>query len=269
MAPAPWASEYLMTNLDIILKVIAAVFIYMNLLFLLAISLKKNDIVDIAWGLGFIVIAAISLISMPVFPARMLLMSLLVLIWGLRLAIYIFLRNRGKSEDFRYAQWRKDWGRNWILRSWLQVFLLQGFFMLTIAYPLFIFDPHYAPPLNFIDLAGLLLWLIGFYFEAVGDAQMSKFKSDPAHKGKIMRYGLWRYTRHPNYFGESAMWWGLSLIALSNPQGWIAIFSPIIITFLLVRVSGVPMLEKKYADNPEYQDYIRKTSPFIPLPPKA
>jgi steroid 5-alpha reductase family enzyme len=256
-----------MTSLDLILKVIAAVFIYMNLLFLLALSLKKNDIVDIAWGMGFIVIAALSLLILPAISARLLLMSLLVLIWGLRLAIYIFLRNRGKSEDFRYAQWRKDWGKNWILRSYLQVFLLQGFFMLTIAYPLFIFDPQSSPALGWLDLAGLLLWLIGFFFEAMGDAQMRRFKQNPAHKGKIMRYGLWKYTRHPNYFGESAMWWGIFLIALSHPGGWLAIFSPIVITFLLVRVSGVPMLEKKYADNPEYQEYIKKTSSFIPLPP--
>ncbi len=268
MVPARWESESPMLNPDLILKIAAAVFVYMNLLFVLALALRKNDIVDIAWGMGFIMISVFSLLLSPTIPARMLLMSGLVLIWGLRLALYIYLRNRGKSEDFRYAQWRQDWGKSWVLRSYLQVFMLQGFFMLTIAYPLFIFAPESAPRLGYLDLAGSLVWLIGFCFEAVGDAQMRRFKQNPANQGRIMRYGLWKYTRHPNYFGEATMWWGLFLIALSNPRGLLAIFSPLVITFLLVRVSGVPMLEKKYADNPEYQDYIRKTSSFIPRAPK-
>ncbi|HNX36815.1 MAG TPA: DUF1295 domain-containing protein [Candidatus Cloacimonadota bacterium] len=254
---------------EIIFGVIGSVFIYMNLLFLLAVALKKNDIVDIAWGLGFILIAIVSFILQPINAPRMLLQSALVLIWGVRLALYIFIRNRGKSEDFRYAKWRRDWGRYWILRSYIQVFLLQGFFMLTIAYPLFSFDPALSPGLNWLDYLGLLIWLTGFFFEAVGDQQMRSFKQNPANKGKIMNQGLWRYTRHPNYFGESTMWWGLFLIALSNPHGWLAVFSPTIITFLLVRVSGVPLLEKKYADNPEYREYIRQTSSFIPRVPRT
>lgn len=257
-----------MNSIDLIIKVVFAVFIYMNLLFFLAVAIKKNDIVDIAWGQGFIVIIAVSLLLGPAASARMLLMICLVLIWGMRLAQYIYTRNRGKSEDFRYAQWRKDWGKNWVLRSYLQVFLLQGFFMLTIAYPLFIFDPLRSPALGWLDYLGGIIWLIGFYFEAVGDHQMRVFKKNPANKGKIMNQGLWKYTRHPNYFGEATMWWGIFIIALSNPLGWVAIFSPIIITFLLVRVSGVPMLEKKYADNPEYREYISKTSAFIPMPQK-
>ncbi len=257
-----------MTSIEVIFKIVAAVFIYMNVLFLLAIALKKNDIVDIAWGLGFGIISGVNLYLAPIASTRMLLISALVLIWGMRLAIYIFNRNRGKSEDFRYAQWRKEWGKHWVLRSYLQVFLLQGFFMLSIAYPLFIFDPAIAPPIGWLDYLGEIVWLIGFYFEAVGDAQMRKFKLNPANKGKIMSSGLWKYTRHPNYFGEATMWWGIFIIAFSNPYGWVAIFSPVIITFLLVRVSGVPMLEKKYASNPEYREYIRKTSAFIPMPPK-
>jgi steroid 5-alpha reductase family enzyme len=196
------------------------------------------------------------------------LVSGMVILWGLRLAIYIFIRNRGKKEDFRYAKWRKDWGKSWILRSYLQVFILQGFFMLSIAYPLFLYDSNQVKALNCLDLIGMLAWLLGFFFEAVGDHQLSRFKQDPANKGQIMDQGLWRYTRHPNYFGEALMWWGIFVLTLNTSLGWAAIFSPVIITTLLLRVSGVPLLEKKYADNPQYRDYVRRTSSFLPWFPK-
>jgi steroid 5-alpha reductase family enzyme len=245
-----------------------AVFLYMNLLFLLALVLKKNDIVDVAWGMGFIFIAILSLLLMPGWNFRRLLVSGFVIIWGLRLAIYIFLRNKGRKEDFRYARWKKDWGSQWIIRSYLQVFILQGFFMLTIAYPLFLLAQNQADAITYLDIAGIIIWLTGFFFEAVGDAQMRRFKRDAANRGRIMDRGLWKYTRHPNYFGESAMWWGIFVITLNAPSGWAAIFSPLIITFLLLRVSGVPLLEKKYADNPDYREYIRKTSAFLPMLPK-
>jgi steroid 5-alpha reductase family enzyme len=248
--------------------VAGAVFIYMNLLFLLALGLKKNDIVDIAWGMGFIFITVLSLLLLPGLHIRRLLVSGFVIIWGLRLAIYIYLRNRGRKEDFRYAQWKKDWGKHWIIRSYLQVFILQGFFMLTIAYPLFLLAQAQSDAISYLDAIGALLWLTGFFFEAVGDAQMLKFKLDSANKGKIMDKGLWRYTRHPNYFGESTMWWGIFVITLNTPYGWSAVFSPMIITFLLLRVSGIPLLEKKYETNPTYREYIRKTGSFLPMFPK-
>lgn len=245
-----------------------AVFIYMNTLFLVAIGKKKNDIVDVAWGMGFVLCTIIMLILAPHYHWRRMLVSALILVWGLRLAIYIYYRNRGKKEDFRYAKWREDWGKNWMIRSYLQVFLLQGFFLLTIVYPLFLYGKEQTQALSWLDIAGTLIWLTGFFFEAVGDYQLSKFKQNPTNKGKIMDIGLWRYTRHPNYFGESAMWWGIFLITLNTSHGIYAIFSPIIITTLLLRVSGVPLLEKKYADNPEYREYVRKTSSFVPWFPK-
>jgi steroid 5-alpha reductase family enzyme len=208
------------------------------------------------------------LLLIPGWQFRRLLVSGFVIIWGMRLAIYIYLRNRGRKEDFRYAQWKKDWGKNWIIRSYLQVFILQGFFMLTIAYPLFLLAQNQTGHLICLDVTGIVLWLTGFFFEAVGDAQMRSFKQDSANKGKIMDRGLWKYTRHPNYFGESTMWWGIFIITLNAPYGWAAIFSPIIITFLLLRVSGVPLLEKKYESNPAYREYIRKTSSFLPMLPR-
>lgn len=258
-----------MTEFNVIMMLIGAVFVYMNLMFLLAVLLKKNDIVDVAWGVGFIVIAALSLLLIPVCHWRRGLVSLLVFIWGMRLAIYIYLRNRGKAEDFRYAKWRQDWGRNWLLRSYLQVFILQGFFMLTIAYPLFLFKAPGPHLITLPDIIGLVIWIYGFYYEAVGDGQLMRFKQNPANKGKIMNQGLWQFTRHPNYFGEATMWWGIFVIMLSFRFGYLAILSPVIITTLLLRVSGVPLLEKKYQSNPDYREYVRKTSSFIPRKPKA
>ncbi|MDZ4182111.1 MAG: DUF1295 domain-containing protein [Candidatus Cloacimonadaceae bacterium] len=233
-----------MIGLDCVLFVVGAVFAYFNLLFLWAMLLKKNDIVDVAWGIGFILVALLYLLLVPQYHWRRLLVTALVTLWGLRLAVYIFIRNRGKQEDFRYAQWKRDWGKNWVIRSYFQVFILQGFFLLTIAYPLFLHRVQRVDAFNLFDLIGLGLWLLGFCFEAVGDAQMRRFKLDPANKGRIMNRGLWRYTRHPNYFGESMMWWGIFALTLNAANGIAAIASPIIITFLLVRVSGVPMLEK-------------------------
>lgn len=244
------------------------VFVYMNLLFMLALLIRKNDIVDISWGMGFVLLALFMLIVSSFWHWRLLLVVLLVMLWGIRLAGYIFIRNRGKAEDFRYANWRKEWGKNWVLRSWLQVFMLQGFFMLLIAYPVFLQGFQKVTEFNLTDLAGVMVWLLGFGFEAIGDAQMMRFKKDPANRGKIMNRGLWRYTRHPNYFGEATMWWGIFLVSLNTRFGFWAVISPVVITWLLVRVSGVPMLEKKYAGNPEYQDYIKRTSSFIPLPPR-
>lgn len=257
-----------MSELNLIFTIVGAVFVYFNVMFILALLLKRNDIVDISWGMGFIVVAVLSMILIPVCHWRKGLVSLLVFIWGLRLAIYLFLRNRGKAEDFRYAQWRKDWGKNWVIRSYFQVFLLQAFFMLTIAYPLFVFDTPGASAIGVLDVIGLVIWIFGFYYEAVGDGQLMRFKKNPVNKGKIMDQGLWRYTRHPNYFGEATMWWGIFVIMLSYNYGYLAIFSPIIITTLLLRVSGIPMLEKKYQANPQYREYIRKTSSFIPRKPK-
>lgn len=257
-----------MADLNAVLITIGAVFVFMNLLFALALLVKKNDIVDVAWGLGFILISLVYLLLVPDCHPRRLIVSGMVILWGFRLALYIFIRNRGKKEDFRYAQWKRDWGKNWVWRSYLQVFLLQGFFMLTIAYPLFFYGTAQAAGLGILDFLGILVWLKGIFFEAVGDAQMRGFKLNPANKGKVMDRGLWSYTRHPNYFGESTMWWGIWLVTLSQPYGWAGILSPIIITALLLKVSGVPLLEKKYADNPAYGEYIRKTSSFIPWLPK-
>ncbi|MCB5251814.1 MAG: DUF1295 domain-containing protein [Candidatus Cloacimonadaceae bacterium] len=253
-----------MTLFSSIIIVIGSVFAYMTALFLIAVLLKRNDLVDNAWGLGFVLIYWLFMALMPTGDWRRLLITLLITIWALRLSIYLYIRYKGKKEDFRYAQWRKDWGINWLWRSYLQVFILQGIFMLSIAYPAFMIRRSSSLSFTILDLIAILLWLTGFLFEAVSDAQMRAFKQNPANKGRVMNRGLWRYSRHPNYFGETLMWWGIFLLCLAFPYGYLAIFSPLIITILLLRVSGIPMLEKKYKDNPEYQHYILNTSAFIP-----
>ncbi|MFZ2052942.1 MAG: DUF1295 domain-containing protein [Candidatus Aminicenantales bacterium] len=245
-----------------------AVFIFMTAVFLIALFIKDNSIVDVAWGLGFILVALMTLSLRPGFVARHVLVTGLVVVWGLRLATHIFLRNRGRGEDFRYAKWRRDWGRWFISRSFFQIFVLQGLFMLIIASPIVLVNRSGGKGLTVLDGLGIMLWLSGFLFEAVGDHQLKRFKQKPESRGKIMTSGFWRYTRHPNYFGEAALWWGIFLIALSVRGGWVAIVSPLTISLLLLKVSGVTMLEKKYAGNEEFAAYARRTSAFFPWFPK-
>ena len=244
--------------------------VYMTAWFAAAMVKKDNSIADIAWGLGFVLVAAVTFLKRGSLFLPLLVTGL-VAVWGGRLAFHILLRNRKRGEDPRYAAWRRSWGRSFVWRSYLQVFLLQGFFLLVISSPVVLVNTGRNYPYSGTDLqlmAGFLLWCAGFFFEAVGDAQLARFKRDPANKGKIMDRGLWRFTRHPNYFGESLMWWGIFLLALEVPYGWTTVVSPLLITFLLVRVSGVPLLEKRYAGNVEYQAYARRTSVFIPWLPK-
>jgi steroid 5-alpha reductase family enzyme len=244
------------------------VFAYMTAVFLVALLQKNNSIVDVAWGPGFILVALVTLFLEPGVQIRQVLVGGLVAIWALRLGVHICLRNRGRGEDFRYAKWRRDWGRWFVLRSFLQVFMLQGIFMLLISFPILLVNRSTERGLTFLDGLGAAVWLIGFLFEAVGDYQLKKFRGKPESKGRIMTSGLWTYTRHPNYFGEAAMWWGVWLIAFSVPGGWAGIISPLTIGFLLLKVSGVNLLEKKYTGNEEFAAYARRTSAFFPLPHK-
>jgi steroid 5-alpha reductase family enzyme len=253
---------------EFLLPAAIAVWIAMTLLFCLAMVLKNNSIVDVGWGLGFVLVAGLSAVRKPGFEPRHALITALVLVWGIRLAAHIFRRNRKRGEDFRYAAWRESWGRGFVLRSYFQIFMLQGLFLVLISAPLPWINGASGRPLGPWDVAGGLLWLMGFLFEAVGDAQLARFKKDPANKGKLIRTGLWNYSRHPNYFGEALMWWGIYMIALAVPGGGILVFSPLTITLLLRFVSGVPLLEKRYRDRAEFQEYARRTNAFIPWFPR-
>jgi steroid 5-alpha reductase family enzyme len=245
-----------------------AIFILMTLLWLVSLFIKNASIVDVFWGIGFVFIALMDYSLSPFMSSTKWLLLILVTIWGVRLALHIGTRNWGKPEDFRYAKWREEHGKGWPLISYFQVFLLQGFLMWIIAAPLIsVRVTDGIPPLSPLAVIGALVWAYGFFFEAVGDWQLARFKADPSNKGELMTSGVWKYTRHPNYFGDAAQWWGFYLIAASA-GGWWTIFSPIIMTWLLLQVSGVAMLEKTMKDKPGYQEYARRTSAFIPWPTK-
>lgn len=244
------------------------VFVYFLIFFIVALIIKNNSIVDIGWGMGFVLIGISTLFVNQNFSLRSILVTILVTLWGGRLAYHIIKRNWGKPEDFRYAKWRKDWGKWLIPRAFLQVFMLQGFLMLVIASSVIYINYYSESALGILDYLGLGIWLIGYYFEVVGDRQLKDFLAKPENKGKIMKEGLWQYTRHPNYFGEATMWWGIFLIALSVPGSFITIISPLTITVLLLFVSGVPLLERSMQDNPDFQIYMKETNKFFPWFPK-
>lgn len=242
------------------------VFIAMILLWLLSLRLRNASIVDIFWGSGFVLLAWLYFLQAPSNPAaRAVIVIALVTIWGLRLSLHIFWRNRGKGEDFRYAAWRKEAGEKWWWQSFLKVFLLQGVLLMIISAPLLVALRSASPDyLTWLDFAGIALWSIGFFFEAVGDWQLTRFKSRPQNKGKLLTDGLWRYTRHPNYFGDAMIWWGYFLLATSAGGLW-TIYSPLLMHYLLLKVSGVAMLEKTLSNSkPGYEEYIAKTNAFLP-----
>ena len=171
---------------------------------------------------------------------------------------------RYKGTDPRYQSWKHEGGVKALVINLGYIFGLQALLLALMSVPIYLVNTMSGPDLTVFDLIGLLIWMTGFYFESVSDHQLFQFMSDPLNKGKIMKYGLWHYSRHPNYFGEITMWWGIFLIALSVPSGWLAIIAPVTITFLLIFVTGVPWIEKVFENNPEYQEYKRKTSMLIP-----
>ncbi len=249
--------------------------IFFTLVFVIAQIRKQNSLADVGWGLAFIVVALtssiFSFIQYGYVNDLLITMGILVTLWGLRLATHIGSRLIGKGEDFRYKNMRKKWQKAPVLQAYLKVFILQGVIAYVISLPMQLVT-FYNPEVSFpwLVTVATLLFLIGFVIQAVADFQLSAFKSNPKNKGKIMRTGLWKYSRHPNYFGESVMWFALFFISLAGGVGWllIGLISPVLITYLLVKVSGVPLLEKRYKDDEAYQAYAKVTSKFILLPPK-
>ncbi|MBN2258184.1 MAG: DUF1295 domain-containing protein [Anaerolineaceae bacterium] len=259
-----------MTLINIYTIGLAIIMTFMVILWVISLRLKNSSIVDIFWGFGFVLTTwAYFLLTPDGFLPRKLILSILVTIWGLRLTTHIFLRNRGKPEDFRYQKWRAESGNIWWWKSFFQVFLLQGILMWIISAPLLAAQYRATPDhLIISDYLGMLLWAVGFFFEFTGDYQLTRFISNPANKGKIMSSGVWRYTRHPNYFGDATQWWGYYLIAVSA-GGWWTIFSPILMTFLIVGVSGVALLERSMESKPGFLEYKERTSAFIPWFPRT
>jgi len=250
------------------MDIILLIFLYFTLFFIVGTIKKNNSIVDIGWGMGFVIVSGYLLIRDTAPSIAQYIMTLLIAIWGIRLFYHILRRNLGKPEDFRYAAFRRDWGK-WLLpRAFFQLFMLQGVFLYIISLPVILSAGQDTGTTNAFIIPGILIWLFGFYFEAMGDYQLKVFIKDPNNKGKLLTTGLWKYTRHPNYFGEAAMWWGIYIISLSNSPSLWAILGPITITLLLLFVSGVPMMERSMKKKPGYEEYARKTSIFLPWFPK-
>ncbi|WP_426573144.1 DUF1295 domain-containing protein [Aquihabitans sp. McL0605] len=236
------------------------------------ISLLRTDasLVDIVWGLGFVVVAATAAVVGDGFRDRRLIVLSLVAVWGLRLSGYLAWRNLGHGEDYRYRAMRKKWGDRFWWISFFQVFLLQGALMWIVSLPVQLAATA-AQPASFGPLAylGVAVWTVGLLFETIGDAQLARFKADEANQGRVMDQGLWRYTRHPNYFGDFCVWWGIFLIAAETGPGRWGVIGPVVMSTLLIRVSGVAMLEKTIGKRrPGYAEYIERTSAFFPRPPR-
>jgi len=246
------------------------ILVLVTLLWIWSVFIKNVSIVDVFWSIGFVVVNAFYIFMTGELSARKVLVLTLVSIWGLRLAIYLAYRNIGKGEDFRYQEFRKYYGteRYWWI-SFFQTFLLQGGLIMIISLPLLgISSSASSGDLNMIDYFGIVVWLIGFVFEAGGDFQLMNFKKNIENKGKVLNTGFWKYTRHPNYFGDSAVWWAYAIFSIAAGSYW-QIIGSIIMTVLIIKISGVSLLEKTLKDTkPQYRDYIKKTNSFIPWLPK-
>jgi len=259
-----------------------ALFIYILIAFLVGTIKKNNAIMDIFYGPAYFVVAFTSLyfyfVLNETFLIRQLIVTILVLFWAIRLSTYVYIRNRGKPEDRRYAAMRKRWKesvKNVALKSLTKIYLFQGLVVFIVVFSVLWINIIESPQVdNLLDLTGLtlwigaLIWIIGFYFETIGDYQLYKFLNNPNRTKKVMDEGLWKYTQHPNYFGETTMWWGIFIIALGVPWGFITIFAPAYITFQIINVSGVRLLNKIHEGDDEFAEYRRRTSTFIPWFPK-
>jgi steroid 5-alpha reductase family enzyme len=239
-------------------------------LWLASLARRDASIVDLWWGPGFAWLAAIAWVVAPAHGPRSSLLLALVALWGLRLGVHLFMRNRGRGEDPRYAAMRRRRGSRFARASLVTVFGLQGGLQWFVALPVLValLVPG-TQPFGALDALGAALFAIGLFFEAVGDWQLMRFRADPASRGRVLDSGLWRWTRHPNYFGDSVVWWGLFAIAAATPAGAYTIASPIAMTWLLLRVSGVALLERSLVrTRPGYREYVETTSAFVPRPPR-
>jgi steroid 5-alpha reductase family enzyme len=243
------------------------IFFYMTFWFFIAQARKRNDTADIAWGIGFFTLALSLFLFRDPDSTKSLIVLSMVGVWAFRLALHIAVRHAGKPEDGRYIAMRETWKYK-TLQAYTNVFLSQGFLLLVVSVPIMLFFNEPNSDLGLVNYAGLIIWLIGMFFESVGDYQLAQFIKNPKNKGKIMMSGLWKYTRHPNYFGEISLWWGFWLFS-GFSQYWVfGILGPLTITGLILGVSGIPMLEKRYKGNKDYKAYQKKTSAFFPLPTK-
>ena len=258
-----------MTFIEIYLLAFGVIFMMMTILWIISIPIKNVSIVDLFWGFGFVVTGFVYFLGTDGLPARKFILLGLVAVWGLRLSIYLAWRNHGKGEDLRYQKFRKDYGDRYWWISFFQTFLLQGVLMWLISAPLLGAQfSSTGDKLQIPDFIGIALWIIGFVFETGGDIQLARFKANPANQGKVLDKGFWHYTRHPNYFGDAAVWTGFGLICIAAGS-YLPVFGSVLMIALIIKVSGVALLEKSLKETkPDYRAYIEKTSAFIPWFPK-
>ncbi len=259
-----------MSFVEVWLQGLLLVILFFTIIWLWSVILKNASIVDIFWGTGFIVAGIFYFIITPGSSIREMIVMILLAVWGIRLSGHILKRNLGKPEDYRYQEFRKKYGENrywWF--SFFQVFLLQGVLLWLISAPILGVSLNSSgKPFGFIDAIALFFWFTGFVFEAGGDWQLTRFKSNPANKGKLLQTGLWKYTRHPNYFGDAMIWWGFALFSVASGC-YLPILSAVLMNFLLLKVSGVAMLERTLKNTkPGFNSYAERTNAFFPWFPK-
>jgi steroid 5-alpha reductase family enzyme len=247
---------------DVMIMILSPILL-IHIFYGVAVATKNLSVIDTAWGLGFILLSLAGSALSGFANIRENVLTLMVVIWGLRLVLFIHFRNHGKGEDFRYAQWRKDWGEKTNLIAYFKVYWLQLILMLMVGLPIFSVHQNGDDSFSALNILGLLLWSVGLIWESIGDYQKSQFKKIKGNEQKVMQQGLWRYSRHPNYFGEALLWWGIALVSVKTSSYW-GLFGSAFITFLLLKVSGVPLVEKKQENNPEYQIYATETPAFFP-----
>ncbi|MCG8585925.1 MAG: DUF1295 domain-containing protein [Pirellulales bacterium] len=253
--------ETLLINLFAVLALFATIWL---------ISLLRSDasIVDLFWGLGFVFVAWLTWWNHRGSERTSILLLTMVSLWGLRLSGYLAWRNWGKPEDYRYQAMRAKHGPRFPLVSLATVFVLQGFLTWVISWPVQV-GIAVGSGMSFLPWIGVILWACGLFFEAVGDFQLARFKANPDNQGKVLNSGLWRYTRHPNYFGDFLVWWGIYLVAAEPGSWWWTVVGPLLMSFLLIRVSGVRLLESSLRSRVTgYEQYVAETSAFFPFPPK-
>ena len=250
---------------------LATVLTAVTLVWLLSLRLRDASIADVGWGLGFVLLAWLYCLLSPTLTPRSWLVAALITLWGTRLSWHIFRRHRGQDEDSRYRAMRASHGQAFWWRSLFTVFWLQGAILWFVALPVMVAVRAARPTaLTAVDALGIALFAIGFAVEVLGDSQLERFKAEPVNRGQVLDRGLWRYTRHPNYFGDATLWWGLYAIASATPGGWLTVLSPALMMFLLMRVSGVSLLEEGLkVSKPGYQEYIATTPAFFPWFPRV
>lgn len=246
----------------------AAIFVLVTGLWAVSVAVRDTSIIDIFWGFGFVVVAWVTFLVADGSDGYRWLLAVLTTLWGLRLTAHLANRNLGHGEDFRYAKMRERHGSRWPLRSLWAVFWVQGTLMWVVSLPVQGGQQLGEGSPGWLAWVGVAVWAVGLFFETVGDLQLSRFIADSSNRGKVMDQGLWRYTRHPNYFGDFSVWWGIWLVALAAGAWW-TVVGPLVMSLLLIKVSGAGLLEKSLSRKREgYDEYVSRTSGFFPLPPR-